>query len=167
MVAHFHYVLSLGAVFAIFAGVYYWLGKMTGFKYSEKWAKLHFACMFVGANLTFFVQHFLGLAGMPRRVTDYPDSYLEWNVVSSYGSLISVVASVIFFYTVYRTLTDLDEESVIADQIEYASGFFESNDERTLESRGFTSLEWAVANPPELHTFEEMPYNSVEVRRNG
>ncbi len=101
---------------------------------------------------------------MPRRIPDYPDSYVEWNIISSYGSMISVVASIIFFYTMYKAMVDLDEESVIADQIEYASGFFESVDERTFESRGFSTLEWTVSNPPELHTFEEMPYNAVETK---
>ena len=79
VVAHFHYVMSLGAVFCIFAGVYYWIGKMTGRQYPEWAGKLHFWMMFIGANLTFFPQHFLGRQGMPRRYMDYPEQFALWN----------------------------------------------------------------------------------------
>lgn len=104
VVAHFHYVLSLGAVFAMFGGIYFWYEKMFGIKYSELLAQIHFWTLFIGTNITFFPQHFLGLAGMPRRIHDYPDSYLHWNFVSSFGSLISVMSVIIFFYLLYVSI---------------------------------------------------------------
>ena len=105
VVAHFHYVLSMGAVFGIFAGFYYWINKMTGREYPEILGKIHFWLFFIGVNLTFFPMHFLGLAGMPRRIPDYPDAYSGWNAVASYGSYISIVSTFLFVYIVYVTLT--------------------------------------------------------------
>merc|ERR1711918_329169 len=102
VVAHFHYVLSMGAVFAIFAAVYYWMGKMTGLRYPEGLSRAHFWSMFVGVNLTFFPQHFLGLAGMPRRIPDYPDAYAGWNAIASYGSYLSILGTCVFFYLVFE-----------------------------------------------------------------
>jgi len=104
VVAHFHYVLSMGAVFAIFAGFYFWIAKMTGLQYSEVLGQIHFWIFFAGVNLTFFPMHFLGLAGMPRRIPDYPDAYAGWNLIASYGSYLSAISSVFFFYVVYHTL---------------------------------------------------------------
>jgi cytochrome c oxidase subunit 1 len=106
IVAHFHYVLSMGAVFAIFAGWYYWIGKITGYQYPEVLGQIHFWLFFIGVNLTFFPMHFLGLAGMPRRIPDYPDAYAGWNAVASFGSQVSAVSAVIFLVVVYKTLTD-------------------------------------------------------------
>jgi len=105
VVAHFHYVLSMGAVFAIFAGWYYWIGKITGLQYPEVLGQIHFWLFFIGVNLTFFPMHFLGLAGMPRRIPDYPDAFAAWNALASFGSYVSLISAVFFFYIVYVTLT--------------------------------------------------------------
>ena len=106
VVAHFHYVLSMGAVFAIFGGFYYWIGKITGLQYPETLGQVHFWTTFIGVNLTFFPMHFLGLAGMPRRIPDYPDAYAGWNAVATYGSYITTVSALFFFYIIYVTLTE-------------------------------------------------------------
>jgi len=95
----------MGAVFAIFAGWYYWIGKITGLDYPETLGKIHFWTTFIGVNLTFFPMHFLGLAGMPRRVPDFPDAYNDWNTIASLGSIITMVSTVFFFYVVYVTFT--------------------------------------------------------------
>jgi len=105
VVAHFHYVLSMGAVFAIFAGWYFWIEKITGLRYPEILGKIHFCLFFIGVNVTFFPMHFLGLAGMPRRVPDYPDAFAGWNAIASFGSYISAISVVVFFYIIYITLT--------------------------------------------------------------
>lgn len=102
---HFHYVSSMGAVFGIFCGFYYWIEKITGLQYDYLLANIHFFTFFIGVNLTFMPLHFLGLAGMPRRIADYPDFYKGWNVISSVGSYVSLVATFIFVYTVYSMLT--------------------------------------------------------------
>jgi cytochrome c oxidase subunit I len=139
VVAHFHYVLSLGSVFAIFAGFYYWIGKMSGHQYPEFWGKAHFWITFVGVNVTFFPMHFLGVAGMPRRYPDYPDAFAGWNFVSSIGSYISGLGALVFLFVVYRTFTSKEH---VADNYWGA---------------GATTLEWTVSSPPPLHTFEELP----------
>lgn len=112
VVAHFHYVLSMGVVFGIFAGWYYWIGKITGLQYPETLGQIHFWLFFTGVNITFFPMHFLGLSGMPRRIPDYPDAFFEWNWISSFGSLISTVSIVLFFYIAYITLTAGERVSV-------------------------------------------------------
>jgi heme/copper-type cytochrome/quinol oxidase subunit 1 len=105
VVAHFHYVLSLGAVFALFSGFYFWLFKITGSAYFRNSAEIHFWTTFIGVNLTFFPMHFLGLAGMPRRVPDYADIYFNWNWVATYGAFISFIATIYFFVIVYNVLS--------------------------------------------------------------
>jgi cytochrome c oxidase subunit 1 len=106
VVAHFHYVLSMGAVFGIFAGFYYWIEKMVGLMYNKLLARIHFYTFFIGVNMTFFPMHFLGISGMPRRIPDYPDAYLFWNKIASMGSFISLGATLIFFLVVSRMFTD-------------------------------------------------------------
>lgn len=102
VVAHFHYVLSMGAVFALFAGIYYWLYKIVGVRYIEERGQIHFWLTFIGVNITFFPMHFLGIAGMPRRIPDYPDAFCFWNYVASFGSFISVVSIVYFFWIMWE-----------------------------------------------------------------
>src|ERR1700680_4460912 len=104
VVAHFHYVLSLGAIFSIFAGFYYWIGKMSGRTYNETFGKIHFWTTFIGVNLTFFPMHFLGLAGMPRRIAEYPDAFAGWKYVASIGAFISYASTLWFVFVVFHTL---------------------------------------------------------------
>jgi cytochrome c oxidase subunit 1 len=113
VVAHFHYVLSMGAAFSIFAGWYYWIERMVGLKYPETLGQIHFWLFFFGVNLTFFPMHFLGLAGMPRRIPDYPDAFAGWNAVASFGSYISMVSALLFFYIVYYTLTTKTDTYIV------------------------------------------------------
>jgi len=105
VVAHFHYVLSMGAVFGIFAAWYFWISKMVGLQYPEVLGQMHFWLFFIGVNVTFFPMHFLGLAGMPRRIPDYPDAFAGWNAIASFGSYLSALSALFFFYIVYITLT--------------------------------------------------------------
>jgi cytochrome c oxidase subunit 1 len=139
VVAHFHYVLSLGAVFAIFAGWYYWFPKMSGYMYSETIGKLHFWTTFIGVNLVFFPQHFLGLAGMPRRYVDYPAAFADWNRISSYGSYISGFAVLIFLFGVFHAFA----KKVKAGDNPWGEGA--------------TTLEWTLPSPPPFHQFETLP----------
>jgi len=146
VVAHFHYVLSMGATFAAFAGYYFWIGKFTGFQYPETLGKIHFWLMFLGVNLTFFPMHFLGLAGMPRRIPDFPDGYIPFNKLSSFGSMISVVGILLFFYIMYCTF--VSEERVSANPWDITD----------IEPRyaGYT-LEWLLDSPPAYHSYVELP----------
>ena len=137
VVAHFHYVLSLGAVFALFIGFYYWLKKMTGLYYVEELGQMHFWITTIGVNLTFFPMHFLGLSGMPRRVPDYPDAFEYWNAVSSFGSLVSLFGVFVFFYIIYLAMSGnnlktlnlelcdiLTEYSLVINKKSIANGIF-------------------------------------------
>jgi heme/copper-type cytochrome/quinol oxidase subunit 1 len=102
-VAHFHYVLSMGAVFGIFAAFYFWFNKIAGMFILETLAEIHFWLFFIGVNITFFPMHFLGLAGMPRRISDYPDNYFFWNLVSSFGATLTTISTLVFFYLLFST----------------------------------------------------------------
>jgi cytochrome c oxidase subunit 1 len=139
VVAHFHYVLSLGAVFAIFAGWYYWFPKFTGYMYSEPLGKLHFWLTFIGVNFAFFPMHFLGLNGMPRRIVDYPDAFAGFNAVASIGAYVSAAGLVVFLvgmaYAFGRRLTAGDNPW----------------------GTSAATLEWTLSSPPPFHQFNELP----------
>jgi cytochrome c oxidase subunit 1 len=139
VVAHFHYVLSLGAVFAIFAGWYYWIGKMSGRQYPEWAGKLHFFTTFIGVNLLFFPQHFLGLQGMPRRIPDYPDAFEGWNHVSSIGAYIAGCSTLFFICVALYTI------------------FFGKKAEANPWGEGANTLEWHLSSPPPFHQFDIQP----------
>jgi cytochrome c oxidase subunit 1 len=139
VVAHFHYVLSLGAVFALFAGFYYWFGKMSGRHLNELLGHLHFWVFFIGVNMLFFPMHFLGNQGMPRRYPDYPDAYAHWNEIASYGYAIMGVGVLIFFVNVFWSL---------------AAG---RRAEDNYWGEGATTLEWTLSSPPPFHQFETLP----------
>ncbi|MDC0360780.1 cytochrome c oxidase subunit I [Alphaproteobacteria bacterium] len=139
VVAHFHYVLSLGALFGIFCGMYYWLGKMSGRQYPEWAGKIHFWTTFIGVNVIFFPQHFLGLQGMPRRIIDYAPEFAGWNYVSSMGAFMTGLSSLFFIGMLIWTLA---KGRRVGD---------------SYWGEGATTLEWTVSSPPPFHTFEEQP----------
>nr|QWC53811.1 cytochrome c oxidase subunit I [Concaveplana rufolineata] len=137
VVAHFHYVLSMGVVFTIMAGFIQWYPLFTGISMNPNWLKIQFSIMFIGVNLTFLPQHFLGLSGMPRRYSDYPDMYITWNVVSSIGSIISLVSVMIMIFIIW--------ESMLSKRL----CIFQNNNQ--------SSIEWLQKLPPEEHSYSELP----------
>ncbi|MAP24411.1 MAG: cytochrome c oxidase subunit I [Rickettsiales bacterium] len=139
VVGHFHYVLSMGSLFAIFAGIYYWIGKMSGRQYPETLGKIHFWLTFIGVNLVFFPMHFLGLAGMPRRVADYPDAFKGWNYVSSIGAYLSFAAALFFIYVMFYTLR------------------YGKKCPPNPWGPSADTLEWTVSSPPPYHSFDRQP----------
>jgi len=139
VVAHFHYVLSLGAVFAIFSGWYYWFPKITGYMYSETFGRLHFWITFIGVNVAFFPQHFLGLAGMPRRIADYPNAFSDWNYVSSVGAYISGVGLIVFIAGMAYAFIRKEKAS------------------NNPWGPGATTLEWTLSSPPPFHQYNVLP----------
>jgi cytochrome c oxidase subunit 1 len=156
VVAHFHYVLSMGAVFALFSAWYFWIPKMLGLSYNQFMGKVHFWVLFIGVNVTFFPQHFLGLQGMPRRISDYPDAFAGWNMVSSLGSMISVVATFLFLYIVYNQLT----EGKVSSRNPWITPSFYMDTLRVSLSRAHSSLEWSLTSPPKPHAFTSLPLQS-------
>jgi len=136
VVAHFHYVLSMGAVFAIIAGLIHWFPLITGATINSKWLNIQFSIIFVGVNITFFPQHFLGLNGIPRRYSDYPDAYTIWNVVSSIGSYTTVIAIFLFIFIIWEAMT--------------------SNRLVRIRFITATSNEWLQNTPPADHSYTEL-----------
>ena len=157
VVAHFHYVLSMGAVFALFAGFYYWTPKIVGRTFNDLLGKIHFWTLFIGVNLTFFPQHFLGLAGMPRRIPDYPDAFSGWNAISSFGSLISVVATVLFGYIIYDIFANQPNSS---NNPWAVVPYFTSLNEFKNNEKGVNTIEWTLASPIPFHAFKMLPIQS-------
>jgi len=139
VVAHFHYVLSLGAVFSLFAGFYYWFGKMSGRQYNELLGQLHFWIFFIGVNILFFPMHFLGMENMQRRVPDYSDAFAHWNEVASIGYAVMGVGMIFFFVNIFW--------SMFAGKKAPANPWGE----------GATTLEWTLSSPPPFHQFETLP----------
>jgi len=156
VVAHFHYVLSMGAVFAMFAGWYFWIPKILGLNYNLNLAKVQFWLLFIGVNLTFFPQHFLGLQGMPRRISDYPDAFAGWNLISSIGSIVSVIAAWLFLYIVYSQLV----EGKVASRNPWLTPGFYTDVLQANLNRSYTSLEWGLSSPPKPHAFVSLPLQS-------
>jgi cytochrome c oxidase subunit 1 len=156
VVAHFHYVLSMGAVFALFAGWYFWIPKILGLSYNLFAGKVHFWLLFIGVNVTFFPQHFLGLQGMPRRISDYPDAFAGWNLVSSFGSIISVIATWYFLNILYKQLT----EGAVVSRYPWLTPQFHSDLFQFLFNRNNNSLEWCLTSPPKPHAFVSLPVQS-------
>nr|WPN89766.1 cytochrome c oxidase subunit I [Sinoscolia sp. 1 GYN-2023a] len=142
VVAHFHYVLSMGAVFGIMAGFIYWFPLFTGLTLNNLWLKIQFLMMFMGVNLTFFPQHFLGLNGMPRRYSDYPDAFLSWNILSSIGSIISFLSVIYLMFIMWESLS--------------------SQRQMMFSSNLNSSIEWKQKFPPSDHSYNELPINFIK-----
>jgi len=157
VVAHFHYVLSMGAVFALFSAWYFWIPKILGLDYNILLGKVHFWILFIGVNLTFFPQHFLGLQGMPRRISDYPDAFAGWNLISSFGSIISVVATWLFLNILYNQLV----EGKGVSRYPWLTPQFYTDFLQALLNRSYLSLEWCLNSPPKPHAFASLPLQSA------
>lgn len=162
VIAHFHYVLSMGAVFALFAAWYYWSPKILGLGYSDLLGQIHFWLLFIGVNITFMPMHFLGLQGMPRRIPDYPDAFSGWNYIASFGSIISVIATVLFLFIIYKQL--IDNKQVNNNPWYYPSFFVSdliyldtTNNHYTI---GNSSLEWGLTSPVHHHPYLVLPKQS-------
>lgn len=139
VVGHFHYVLSMGALFGLFAGFYYWIGKMSGYQYNETLGKIHFVMTFIGVNVLFFPMHFAGLSGMPRRIPDYPDAFSLWNYISTIGALISAASALFFLFIVLKLFIDKKKSP------------------HNPWGSGATTFEWTLPSPPAFHSFNSQP----------
>ena len=146
----------MGAVFALFSAWYFWIPKILGLDYNIMLGIVHFFIMFIGVNVTFFPQHFLGLQGMPRRISDYPDAFAGWNLISSFGSIISVVATWLFLYLLYTQLVQGNATS----RYPWLTPQFYSDILQTFLNRAYNSLEWSLISPPKPHAFKSLPLQS-------
>jgi hypothetical protein len=146
----------MGAVFALFSAWYFWIPKMLGLDYNKMLGKVHFWIFFAGVNITFFPQHFLGLQGMPRRISDYPDAFAGWNLISSYGSIVSVVATFLFLHMVYLQLV----HGKATTRYPWLIPQFYSDTLQVLQNRSYPSLEWGLSSPPKPHAFVSLPLQS-------
>lgn len=147
----------MGAVFALFAGFYFWAPKIIGKNFNDFLGKIHFWTLFVGVNLTFFPQHFLGLAGMPRRIPDYPDAYTGWNFISSFGSIVSVIAIIIFSYVIYDIFVNQENSK---DSPWDVPAYFTDIKMYYNDAITVSSLEWALKTPVSAHAFNVLPIQS-------
>lgn len=146
----------MGAVFALYSAWYFWIPKILGVDYNRSWGKAHFWILFTGVNITFFPQHFLGLQGMPRRISDYADAFAGWNLVSSFGSIISVIATWLFLYILYVQLV----EGKVTSRYPWLTPQFYYDMLQTYLIREFNSLEWGLSSPPKPHAFVSLPLQS-------
>ena len=149
----------MGAVFALYSAWYFWIPKILGVDYNRSWGKIHFWILFIGVNVTFFPQHFLGLQGMPRRISDYPDAFAGWNLVSSFGSIISVIATWLFLYILYVQLV----EGKATSRYPWLTPQFYYDLLQTHLTRAFNSIEWGLNSPPKPHAFVSLPLQSKKI----
>ena len=146
----------MGAVFALYSAWYFWIPKILGVDYNRSWGKVHFWILFIGVNVTFFPQHFLGLQGMPRRISDYADAFAGWNMISSFGSIISVTATFLFLHALYIQLT---EGKPVSGYVWHMPSYY-TDALQAISIRSFDSLEWALSSPPKPHAFVSLPVQS-------
>nr|YP_008475242.1 cytochrome c oxidase subunit 1 [Candida blackwelliae]AGS44564.1 cytochrome c oxidase subunit 1 [Candida blackwelliae] len=151
VVGHFHYVLSMGALFSLIAGYYYWGPSMFGLSYNRNLAEIHFWLLFISVNIIFLPMHFLGLNGMPRRVPNYPDAFIGWNIISSFGSILSVISVIVGLYSVLVQLTNGENEK--AEEV-VTPDYTESN---ILRNERVSDLELILSRPAQYHTYSELP----------
>ena len=151
----------MGAVFALFSAWYFWIPKILGLDYNRMLGIVHFWILFIGVNVTFFPQHFLGLQGMPRRISDYPDAFAGWNLISSIGSIISVAATWLFLYILYAQLV----EGKSTSRYPWLTPQFYSDSLQTLLKRAYNGLEWSLNSPPKPHAFVSLPLQSDSMNK--
>ena len=146
----------MGAVFALYSAWYFWIPKIIGLDYNRFLGKVHFWILFIGVNVTFFPQHFLGLQGMPRRISDYPDAFKGWNLISSFGAIISVIGTWLFLYIIYLQLVT----GKISSRYPWIKAEFANDSLQALLNRSYISLEWGLNSPPKPHAFVTLPVTS-------